>query len=516
MSLMRGKRFLCMSGIIFLLVTALISCARYGSRPRVFVLGLDGATWDLLEPWMKEGSLPNIQQLVNDGAYGTLRSIVPPLSAPAWTTAFTGVNPGKHGIFDFSRRLPGSLVSVNETARSRRAKPVWMILSERKKKVGVMNIPLTWPPDEVNGFMISGFPYIEYRGYTYPKELEEKIQPYPLERLGEELVEGWENEKLKDIDNQRDVLGKLVLESMKKEKWDLFWVVFTGSDRVQHFYWKFMDKNHPLHDPAKAKLYGNAIKNYWIAMDSIVGQIVSELPPGTMLMVISDHGFGPIYREINLSRWLQVSGISDWLSHATMGPVIITNGVTKSVLWGAHKEGWKDYEEFKNLYKEKLSSFKDPETGKQFFSGVYKREEVFGGKYVERAADIIVVENDPFFMGPGSEKEKNLVQPILSTSFSAWHRPNGIFIFNGRGIRRGHISEGGNLVDITPTILYFLNEGVPGSMDGKVLTWTVTPDYLKDNPVKTSKEEIEESGSAEEDTLTAEEAEKLKSIPYLK
>ena len=122
---------------------------------RVLVIGLDGATFDLIEPWKEE--LPNLAGLMEGGAWGRLRSTVPPVTFPAWTSLATGTNPGRHGIFDFTQRVPGAYRVEFVNATFRRQPSVWRHLSKAGRRVGVMGLPAAYPPEAVNGFFISGF-----------------------------------------------------------------------------------------------------------------------------------------------------------------------------------------------------------------------------------------------------------------------------------------------------------------------------------------------------------------------
>ena len=123
----------------------------------LLIVGLDGATLDLVEPWATDGTLPNLAQLLREGAWGPLGSTVPPATLPGWTTFMTGVNPGRHGVFDFTRRDPGDYQVRFVNATFRKAQTVWRLLSDADRRVSVLGLPGTYPPEAINGCMISGF-----------------------------------------------------------------------------------------------------------------------------------------------------------------------------------------------------------------------------------------------------------------------------------------------------------------------------------------------------------------------
>src|SRR5689334_13033273 len=132
----------------------------------VFIIGWDGATFDLIRPWVAQGKLPHIARLMETGAHGSLRSNLPPMTFPAWSSFMTGKNPGKHGIFDFTRPRPGRYELEFVNGGHRRAASFWQILTRAGRKVVSISVPCTFPPEAVDGVMISGFdaPGLEGRG----------------------------------------------------------------------------------------------------------------------------------------------------------------------------------------------------------------------------------------------------------------------------------------------------------------------------------------------------------------
>src|SRR5260370_25764040 len=125
------------------------------AQPKIIIIGLDSATWDLIKPWAAQGLLPNLSQLAEKGVSGELESAIPPLTPPAWTSFMTGQNPGKHGIFHFLEKQPGAYAMRYSNAGSRRAPTLWRMLSGAGHTVGVINVPFTSPPQPVNGFHLS-------------------------------------------------------------------------------------------------------------------------------------------------------------------------------------------------------------------------------------------------------------------------------------------------------------------------------------------------------------------------
>jgi predicted AlkP superfamily phosphohydrolase/phosphomutase len=284
-------------------------------KNKCFVIGLDGATFDLIKPWVRDGRLPNMAKIMNDGVHGVLNSTVPPNSAPAWSSFITGKNPGKHGIFDFTQHIEGSYKVRFVNANLRKGKSIWRTLSEFNRKVGVINVPMTYPPEKVNGFMISGMdsPGLD-SNFTYPPKIYKEIK----ENVGEYIIEAglWSyiskgnidlaiQKQMETIERRFEVAKYL----MEKYPWDFFTIVFTATDRVQHAFWKYMDPQHPLFTEPDGKRYGGAILKVYERLDEIIGLFMNSLDENTTLIIMSDHGAGPSSNKtIYLNNWLHKEG----------------------------------------------------------------------------------------------------------------------------------------------------------------------------------------------------------------
>ncbi len=283
---------------------------------RVMVVGLDSATLDVMGPLMDEGKLPHFARLVREGVSGELESVFPPVTPPAWVSFMTGKNPGKHGVFDFYG--PPSLGYERPVlnARSIKAKTLWRILSDQGLKVGAINVPITHPPEKVNGFIVPGMQYSfdSAEGFTYPPELIEELKV----KLGEYEV-GWGDltslytEELDEFLSRwrkiTDLRERAMLHLMETQPWDLFMVVYYSIDSIQHHFWRFYDPTHPLHDPKLAKNYGDVIPEFYQRVDSALGKVLDRIGEEVAIVVVSDHGAGPEHRAFYLNRWLINEGL---------------------------------------------------------------------------------------------------------------------------------------------------------------------------------------------------------------
>jgi predicted AlkP superfamily phosphohydrolase/phosphomutase len=277
---------------------------------KVVVLGLDGATFDIIRPMIESGRLKNFAKMMGEGSSGNLISTILPLSSVAWSSFATGRNPAKHGMYDFSKRLPGSYEYAPVTSLDRGAKAIWEYASDAGKRCLIVNVPLTYPPEKINGIMISGFPYPESRrDFAWPRETLEEIKnelgitsilkpnPQFLKRGDEERIA----KEVKEITkNQCEIIKYL----MEKEPWDLIVSVFDATDVVGHFFWHHIDPNHPKYNENEAKKYGPLFYEVYEQLDEVVGDIASKLDGKDNLFVISDHGFGPVHYAVYMNNWL--------------------------------------------------------------------------------------------------------------------------------------------------------------------------------------------------------------------
>jgi predicted AlkP superfamily phosphohydrolase/phosphomutase len=479
---------------VALLLVAAAGCSR---RPdhRVVVIGMDGATFDVIDPLIEQGLLPNLAALQRRGSSAVLETIVPAISPPAWTSATTGVNPGKHNIFDFFHMSAAGPQPLLTSSLDRRAHPLWYFLNEDGVRTGLMNIPMTFPPDRVDGFFISGFPFGRATsGFTYPPELEAELGEYPLDLFGESLPPGQEGRLLAHFRHTFDRQAEVALELMARKDWDLFWVVFTGTDKVMHFFWKFADPEHPDYDPVLAAEYGTAIRDMFVRVDEEIGKLVELAGPDADIVVMSDHGMGPIYRELRLLNWLSQEG---FYSPAGPGgqpageafPPGPFSGLVRVSQKGRDFGGTirpgRETEDVAERVRERLLEVKDPATGEPFAERVVLRDEVFHGPYTKNAPDILFQEGPGLFVGrrpvsPGPDQEAVFGPP--SYTFSGFHRPEGILV--AAGPRFGSSPDRGRLsiLDIAPVVYWLFDSEAPADLDGAVPEELVRPDSLAARP----------------------------------
>lgn len=507
--------------VLGLLLGAVNGCGQKKSTGRLVVIGLDGATWDLLQPWIDAGDLPTLARVQHEWAWGNLQSVMPYLSPAAWTTAVTGVNPGKHAVYDFQRRVPGETAVVNENAKSRRAHPVWNMLSSAGRRVLLINIPMTDPPDEVNGLMIAGFPHPDKTGFTFPPELEAKLGDYPLDGLEMRIRDGEEDSIFAETVRVTDLRGKVVLDWLKNEPFDLLWAVFTGTDHIQHMYWKFSDPANPLYNAEKASRYGKAIHDFWVHQDALLGEILAAVPADASVMVLSDHGFGPLRFDAHVPEYLRRPGGA--LTEKEAQAVLSLDPGDACRLFVAQKGrdpgapfSPDEARRIRARLIAELRAWKDPVTGVNVCEQIWTNDELFHGVYAEKGPDVIVLPAEGYMLTMRAAPMiagRDFIGPH-GPQLSGWHRMTGIYALRGPAImpgrRDGESGRAYSLLDVAPTALYLLGQPIPEGLDGALMRDVIDGRQLSAHPPKTTP-------PLEEDyrEMTPEELQNLKNLPYI-
>jgi predicted AlkP superfamily phosphohydrolase/phosphomutase len=261
---------------------------------KVLVIGLDGATPELIDRWVKEDKLPYLKQIMQNGVYGKLRSVYPPISPAAWTTFATGYNPGKHGVYDFRDYDPKRYSFFADTIVDSHAfagKTVWDTIGATGQKVGVVTVPCTYPAWKVNGFMVSGYPTPDSgKNYTYPPELGDTIPQLVGDAAFFKSAE--HDTLLKEMARSLHLCTDVSIEQMKKDDYAFFIMVVGATDRAHHDWWKYIDSDHPAYNPEDAAKYGHLIEEVYKTCDECVGKFLQAIDDDTTVLIMSDHGGG--------------------------------------------------------------------------------------------------------------------------------------------------------------------------------------------------------------------------------
>lgn len=282
---------------------------------RVLVIGIDGATFRLMRPLMQQGYMPFLSEVEQRGALGTLETIYPPVTAPAWSSFMTGKNPGKHGVYEFLHRKRGTLEQIPVNAGMLGSETLWEMMSKAGKKMVVVSVPLCYPPFPVNGTLMSDFLAPKgARDLSYPPELLKEVE----DKFGEYLLY---HKQVYTKDNVGNVLAELEEHTeyrqrvaeylLKRDLWDFAMVYFEGTDRLQHELWHIIDLTSPMHDKQEAEQFAERTRNYYRVLDQDVRQLAAlaqAQDPETTVILMSDHGFGAIHKFVNFNIWLLREG----------------------------------------------------------------------------------------------------------------------------------------------------------------------------------------------------------------
>lgn len=279
---------------------------------RVMIIGLDGATLDLIRPWVEQGLLPTFKKLMQGGTWGPLRSVMPPLTPNAWSSFMTGVNSGKHGIFDFTTRGEQGFDTSFVHSGHREAPSLWQLAGNAGKRVVVYNVPVTYPPERVNGVLVSGLMTPPgARDASYPPELQQELKDaIPGLTFSEHSFfrPGREVELVRELlaDHGRNFEAAQYL--MRRQPWDLFVMVFQHTDTLGHFMWKHMEDGGASLPASVRDEVANSIRDCYIDVDKKMGELIKEAGEDTHVMVVSDHGHGRMKYSFAVNTWLLEKG----------------------------------------------------------------------------------------------------------------------------------------------------------------------------------------------------------------
>jgi len=485
---------------------------------------------DLLEPWARDGRLPTLKRLMESGTHGRLQSQVPPIAPQMWGTIFTGRSPGHHGIFDFWQRGPdGRFREVH--GADVRAPTIWSLLSDRGLSSAILNVPFTFPPTPVRGFMISGEDAPgSHRSIAEPPDIyDEVVERFGRYRLKDIFPGGRKKSDYlnlipEDVEKQTDVFEHL----LASKHWDFGLVFYSAAAIAQHYFWADMasgDRDNP---------YADVIPAAYRAVDKAIDRLIRAAGPDTTVFVVSECGAGPIRFGVHINNVLQQAGL---LRRRTGKPGSGSRGLVRKLrksvqgslnrnnldglyYWANRHFGrvkgwaqsyltaeaidWKQTrafsrgkegdvfinlagrdphgivrpgEEYEAVRGEVIAAFEalvDPESGEKAVTRVHRREDLFDGPMLEHAPDLVIEWRDLAYMPTENEKDGSAVFVQRWREYMDWptsgaHRREGVVIASGPLIRRNGDAGAARIIDLMPTWLAALGEPVPDAIEGRVL-----------------------------------------------
>ena len=463
---------------------------------RVLVIGLDGMAPGFLDHWADEGRLPFLGAIRDDGVSGILESTVPPYTPTAWTSIVTGVNPGRHGVFGFTRWTPRGREALVDAERCR-AKTIWDVLSEWGRGSVVINVPITYPPRPIRGVLVSGMGTpSDAEDWAYPAGLVETIRAAApgyvtdvpvtnrtVRRSGRAAVRAI----AEATDRRLRAAGALLAQ----EDWEFAMLVLEAPDRLQHLFWGAIAPEAP-----DSALRERVLAEY-TRLDRGLAAIVerAERDGPLAVLIVSDHGFDELRWDLYLNNHLAGAGLlalapapAVRLARRLPAPLRraatrLYRGAVDDPLAASHSRAFdwertvafagrafeqgvyvRGGEEERERTVAALADLATPD-GEAAVERVAPREELYRGPFVEEAPDLF-----PRFRVPGVVINPGLAEPRVwrspGPSLRGTHHPDGILLARGPGIGRA-AGVAARAQDVAPTVYRLLGHGVPAGLDGR-------------------------------------------------
>lgn len=523
--------------------------------PKVLVVGLDGASFNLIGDWLKQGLLPNVQKLIELGASGEMESCIPPVTMPAWRVYSTGKMPGKLGVFWHQQLDPETWKLITPNSTHFQSADVWDYLNGAGIQTGIVGMPDLCPPRPVKGFIVCAGPGANDSGYACPEELEAEIERAvnytPVVKSDFVGLAGDSpevKEALQAVDNTFAAAEYL----LDRHPVSFLQVTTFDINRLQHVFfdgepvlkaWQMVDgwlaRLSPrfdytliMSDHGTEKLDRVFFLNVWlrqngylktqfVPMDILTKLGLNASNLGKLAMALRINKILPYKTLVKLATLLPRStgGFGDLGNQAMLnrldmdktrvvalpqGPIYINRRLVRTDA---------EVERLKDELVERLESLTDPATGRRVLRKVYRREELYHGPYVDRAPDLIALDEDSYHNRAGLQQTEVFAP---SWRWKGNNRHHGLFILSGPETRPGVTLEGVRIVDLAPTVLRLFDVAVPGDMDGHALNDAFVPTSVVVSQPGTTQESIE----VKRDTLEDEDyeeviAERLRGLGYL-
>ncbi len=276
---------------------------------KVLVLGLDSAPPELLfDEFLND--LPNIKQIVEKSIHGPMKSCIPAITIPAWMCMATGKTPGELGLYGFRHRKRNSYDEIwIAHSLTIREKSVWDYLGEKGYKSVLVGIPPSYPPKKVNGWLISCFITPDSSvNYTYPTELKSEVENIVGDYIFDVVFRKEDRDAVvEDVWEMTKKRFEVIRYLLQEKKWDLFWFVEIGLDRIHHAFWKYFDEKHHLYEPDSK--YKNVIRDYYKLLDREIGKTLKLVDEDVTICIVSDHGIKRMKGAFAVNQWLIEEGL---------------------------------------------------------------------------------------------------------------------------------------------------------------------------------------------------------------
>jgi predicted AlkP superfamily phosphohydrolase/phosphomutase len=491
------------------------------------LIGLDGATFSVLDPYIEQGVMPFLGGLMERGTSAVLRSIMPPLTPPAWTSLVTGKHPGQHGVFDFfQKEEPGSIYFTYTSSQNVGSATIWSLASDQDRRITSLNFPLMFPAPPVEGSVVPGgmMPWRQLRLGCHPPGLFQRLKDLPdfnpREMLDMEMevkaIDGCPEEEYADwvelhIRRERR-WGEVLQYLMDDAPADLTAIMFDGVDKLQHLCWRFIDPAcRPEHPTDWEQEMIERCERYFRSLDGLIAAAVTRAGPDATVILASDHGFGPTRDVFHVNSWLEREGYLSWADPADaervrsatdVGFAEMTRHVhaidwSKTLAYAAtpSSQGINIVERLPGSetpmpedvrarisvdIAAALMELRRPADGERLIEEVWTREQAFVGPFEGLGPDLsmVLVDGGTISILPSETIVARRDQ------VRGHHRWEGFFLAAGPGIRAGERVEELSIVDVAPLILHSLDLPVPDDMAGRLPAEILEPGELERRPLR--------------------------------
>jgi predicted AlkP superfamily phosphohydrolase/phosphomutase len=522
---------------------------------RVLVIGWDGADWRILDPMLEGGALPNLAALIERGGKAVLKSTLPTHSWSAWPSFLTGVDPDDHGVFDILERRGGTGRQYPVSFRSIRERTFMDDLARAGVETVVVNVPLTFPPPEIKGKLIAGGVLPKRRAFTHPESLERELEEagarWPINGTSWVTFRNRPEALLDEADRFIEARQRACEHLLDTTDWQVACMVFVETDRIQHCLSKYVSSDHPDYPELSKTALAARVRDTYRLLDDCLGRLLGRTNPRDLVVFMSDHGMQSCTGAVNMDRLLERLGFLEFsasnavLGRMQWGPVralarraydlLGLHGkvaLPQSVNWskaraytsvrstgegisvnlaGREPEGIVDPADFESVRDQvaaAVASFVDPRRGRRPVGKVWRREEVFKGRYAAEGPDLLL-EPAPLY---SLTHARAAVEP--ADWLCADHRVDGVLAAAGGPAEGSSLPETARLVDLAPTIL--AAAGAPASVrhSGSVLP-ALAGVELAVGPNYSAREAALDAGEGLDDAEAEEVEAHLRGLGYL-
>ncbi len=429
---------------------------------KVVVLGLDGVPYTLIEKFCAEGVMPRFAQLLAEGQAAPMDTVMPEISSTAWASFMTGTNPGRHAVYGFMDLDPKAYKLQFSNFNSVKAPTMWDYMSRAGRKSVVLNIPSTYPARDLLGVLVSGFVAIDLKRATFPS----RVVPY-LENLGYKLdvdattfktsVDAFIAELWDALEKREQALEHL----FDTEEWELYIGVVTETDRLHHYLWAAIaSEDHPLHA---------FFRDYYRKVDKFIGRIRDRVGADTLFMIMSDHGFCEIQKEIYLNNWLREEGYLQFeqtppKGHQDIAATSRAFNLDPARIYihrqDAYAKGPVAAGDVQGLIDEIADKARALQVdGRPVIDRIYRRDELYSGNFLATAPDLVFVPHRGFDLKGTLSQQTTAGRSVLT----GMHTQDDALLYVNRPVTKAGKAS---ILDLAPTVLSWLGVTPPKPLDG--------------------------------------------------